>query len=176
MQPSLADACGALGLGNKPTRTERLAWEALPDRSCPALRQFVDRFPESALRGQAADLLAARETSETTVWTKAARSLPLTVPFSAEDRRSEADARALALVGATSIADNLCSGFAQTQIYRVLASRPEPAEWTCRPFSTGYACGFSGKAICDVEIRGVTTTETCPPKAAGKTQSAAAQS
>ena len=47
LQPSLSDACGALRLGNRPNRVERIAWEQLPKGNCAALRTYVLKYPES---------------------------------------------------------------------------------------------------------------------------------
>ncbi len=59
-QPLLSDGCGALGLGSKPTREERLAWEALPAGNCKAIEDFVSRFKDTAYLEQATHSLELR--------------------------------------------------------------------------------------------------------------------
>jgi hypothetical protein len=59
-QPGLSDGCGGLGLGGRPDRAERLAWEARTPGSCPALREHINRFPNGAYRSEAADLRAGK--------------------------------------------------------------------------------------------------------------------
>jgi hypothetical protein len=59
-QPLLSDGCGALGLGSKPTRQERLAWEALPAGDCKAIEAFVGKFDDTAYLDQATHSLELR--------------------------------------------------------------------------------------------------------------------
>jgi len=60
LQPCLSDLCGALGVGQRPSRDERLAWEGREPTSCAALRSHLARFPDGFYRAQASALLAAR--------------------------------------------------------------------------------------------------------------------
>jgi hypothetical protein len=96
-QPQIADVCGALGVGHRPTRTERVAWEGREAGSCAALRTHVERFPSGAYRQEAADLLAARRVTQTEIWTPSTRRLTLFQGQDAAPTRKEAAARGAAL-------------------------------------------------------------------------------
>jgi hypothetical protein len=52
----ISDVCGALGLGGRPTRDERLAWESRPRGDC--LRAFATDL-RNHYRSIAADMLSA---------------------------------------------------------------------------------------------------------------------
>ena len=78
-QPQISDACGALGIGNRPSKTERVAWASRERGSCAALRTHVERFPQGAYRAAAADMLAARRVTQKENWTPGTRRLALYV-------------------------------------------------------------------------------------------------
>jgi hypothetical protein len=59
-QPLLSDGCGSLGLGSKPSRAERLAWEALPAGECKAIEGFVSKFKDTAYLDEATHSLELR--------------------------------------------------------------------------------------------------------------------
>ena len=61
-QPGLSDSCGALHLGGRPTREERLAWCA-GRGDCQALRAHIDRFPDGAYRSEAVALSRPRRSA-----------------------------------------------------------------------------------------------------------------
>ena len=63
-QPQISDMCGALGLGNRATKAERVAWEGRKPGSCEALRTHIEHFPDGAYHDKAADMLAARRTTK----------------------------------------------------------------------------------------------------------------
>ena len=62
MQPKVSDICGNLGLGNKPTHAERVAWEKLPPGDCDALADYARRFSTSPLNARAAEWHELRRT------------------------------------------------------------------------------------------------------------------
>ncbi|MGE3251982.1 MAG: toll/interleukin-1 receptor domain-containing protein [Hyphomonadaceae bacterium] len=64
LQPGISDLCGAISLGGRPTRAERLAWANLPKDDPLRLRAHIRRFPDGVFRGQAADLILAIEQGE----------------------------------------------------------------------------------------------------------------
>jgi hypothetical protein len=163
VQPGLSDACGELRLGARPTRQERLAWEALPAGSCPALRQHIARFPEGAYRREAADLLTARRVTSDDVWRPGVRQLALFQPASAQGAPSEAAARAQAIADAQGQADNLCRGFAATTAFRFRAATPQPQTWTCEHADGGTVCGFSGAVACQLDEKTTVERESCGP-------------
>jgi hypothetical protein len=47
-QPFASDICGSLGIGRKPSRAERLAWENLPPGDCEALEEFTREYGKGA--------------------------------------------------------------------------------------------------------------------------------
>ena len=97
MQPQISDSCGALGLGNRPTKTELVAWESRERGSCAALRTHVERFPQGAYRADAADMLAARRVTQKETWTSSTRKLSLYVSQDEAASSNEAAAHAAAL-------------------------------------------------------------------------------
>jgi len=164
MQPGLSDACGAVRLGDRPSREERVAWAAKPAGSCQALRDHIARFPEGAYRREAADLLTARRVSSEDVWTPGTRSLALYQPQSAQGAPDEAAAHARALAAAQSQADNLCLGFAAATSFRFRAATPQPQTWTCAKGAGGVVCGFEGSATCQLDEKATVERETCGPE------------
>ena len=160
-QPALSDACGAVRVGERPSRDERIAWAALQPGSCPALRDFVGRFPEGAYRREAADLLTARKVTTEDVWRPSERQLALFQPQLTEGAAGEAAAQAKALAAAQTQADNLCRGFAATTAFRFRAATPRPSTWTCAPGGGGTVCGFEGMVSCQLDERASVEHETC---------------
>src|SRR5260370_10388324 len=75
LQPAISDVCGALGLGDRPTKGERIAWEGREPGSCAALRSHIEHFPNGTYRDEAAGMLAARRVTQTEVWTPTTRRL-----------------------------------------------------------------------------------------------------
>jgi hypothetical protein len=160
-QPGLSDTCGRFGLGDRPARAERLAWEAREPRSCQALRDFVQRFPDGALRSKAADLLTARTVSRAETWTAANRSLVLFQPAALTPAKSEEGARAQALTAAQSSAERLCRDFGATSIYRFEGATPQADEWDCTKLKNGVKCAFDGRAECRLQVRAMRERESC---------------
>lgn len=146
-QPLLSDACGALGLGERPTREERIAFAALPDGDCAALRAFLDRHEASPLRALADSRLNAKVIAEEESWVAGERRLILFAPGG-----SEAEARARA----GPQAERLCRGFAATLSFRL-----EAAEATGAYACEDGVCGLSGEAVCALEERQIVTREIC---------------
>jgi hypothetical protein len=160
-QPQISDMCGAIGLGNRPTKAERVAWESRKPGSCEALRTHIDRFPEGAYQGKAADMLAARRTTKTEIWIPNTRRLSLFAGQDDKTSKSKAVAQEEALARAQIAAERLCKGFVATTSFRLNSAKPITQSWTCRPSSGGVVCGFEGEAVCELEERRVEETETC---------------
>ena len=160
-QPGLSDTCGRFGIGNQPTRAERVAWEAREPGNCQALRDFVQRFPDSALRPKAADLLTARKLSRVETWTPVNRSLTLFQPAGDAAAKDEAAARERALAAAQSQAERLCRDFGATSIYRFEGATPQADQWSCARVKGGVACGFDGHAECRLQMREQRERESC---------------
>lgn len=156
----VSDACGALGAGRRPTREERLAWAALPTGSCPALRDFVERYPEGAYRGAAADLITARRVTTSEQWVAAEQQLALYVS-SGDGAANESAARAAALARGNTLAERRCRDFSASGAFRFIRARLEPEEWICRADGGGMSCAIEGRAICELQQRELVETETC---------------
>jgi hypothetical protein len=151
-QPAIADACGAMHIGNQPTQSERLAWEALPKGDCQALRSFVRDYPSSPLRSRAADLITAGERGGP--WVTTTREMPIYFEASeGEPKPTEAAAQADALERAKSDADQACRPLAAGTVFRYTpgTATAKAQTWSCNPTAAGYACSFTGWAECSVQ-------------------------
>jgi len=146
-QPALGDVCGALGLGNQPTHSERVAFEALPPGDCAALEAYRDRYETSPLREIADSRLNARLTTQEERWVAGERRLAL---FAGGASEGEARARA------TTRAEQLCRGFAATTQFRLDRSEHAGA-YLCED----GACGIAGEAVCHLQERQVIEHDTC---------------
>jgi hypothetical protein len=160
-QPGLSDACGSVGIGARPKRAERLAWEARPPGSCAALRNHIARFPVGAYRSEAADLLTARKTSVLENWQPATRTLALFVPAPPAAARDEASARSRTLENAAVESERLCRDFGAGTLYRFVAATPVAERWSCTRQGAGMICGFEGHAQCELSERQQREQERC---------------
>ena len=160
-QPMLADFCGRLGWGGKPTREARLAWQALPAGNCDALLAFRQRYEDSPLRALADSRYAARQKSEREIWSPESRQLRLFVTQDGESASDLQAAQAAALVRAGSEAQSLCQGFATTARFRFRTATPQISEWQCAEYASGHVCGGRGEAVCELDIRGSVIEERC---------------
>lgn len=164
-QPAISDSCAAMGLGNRPTREERLAWEDIQHQlpgSCNLLRAYIDRFPQGYFHGIAADLIAARKEVVEEVWQPTAnRRLTFYQRRTEQTFPDEKSARAAALVQAHKAAERLCRSFAATAEFKFIGAESNPHDWECDTLSSGVSCGFDGEAICQLEERRKVVSETC---------------
>jgi len=160
LQPQLSDLCGSLGIGHRPTKAERVAWDGC-DGSCDALRRHIQQFPDGAYRTQAAERLAARRVTQTEVWTPGTRRLTLFVGQDGAPARTEEAARSASLVLAKPMSERLCKGFEATTAFRLKAATPVAQQWHCETTVGGVVCGFDGEAVCELEERRVEETESC---------------
>ena len=119
----VSDLCGGFGLGGRPTKTERLAWQALRPGNCDDLRNFLGRFPSGAYGMQAHSLLADRHVTETPVWTAVTHQLVLRENSSEVAKGTLALAKADAVSRAQPKAVNLCNGFAAASRFRFKSAR-----------------------------------------------------
>jgi hypothetical protein len=163
LQPGLSDICGALGVGARPTKAERLAWAARPSGSCPALRDHVARFPDGAYRALAADLLTSRQVTIKTSWAPVTRPLAQFVAADGAGERTEAAAKARALERAKASAERLCRGFGAGNLFRFVGATSHADQWSCADTVQGVVCGFEGVAACALEERREIEEETCGP-------------
>ena len=160
-QPLLADACGWLGWGDKPSRQARLDWQALPAGDCQALLSFRQKHETSPLRALADSRYAARQQRERETWLADTRELRL---FVSQDGSSATDLSAAqlgALARARPEAESLCQGFAATANFRFKAATPNIEEWQCSEYASGHLCGGRGTAACELEVRKVVVEEHC---------------
>jgi hypothetical protein len=159
--PFVSDLCGGLGLGGRPTKTERLAWQSLRPGNCDDLRNFLGRFPTGAYSTQAHSLLADRHVIESPVWTAVTHQLALREsPFDIA-KATLAQAKTDAVTRAQSKAVNLCNGFAATTRFRFKSAGVEAQQWDCGKNGAGFSCGFDGQAICELEESSVRADESC---------------
>jgi hypothetical protein len=164
LQPSLSDACGALRLGNRPNRVERIAWEQLPKGNCSALRTYVLKHPESPLSNEANLLIDARQTSATETWTSTARPLPLVASADGRGSLDQATAKAAALQRANPAAERICRPFAAGTLFRFVSAQARADSWSCSSGGGGWVCGFQGWADCALQVRKEVVAESCGPQ------------
>lgn len=150
-QPTISDLCGAIGLGNRPTRTERLAWEQRPAGSCAALIRHIRRFPDGALLPQAHALYAAR-TATRVGWSERVETLPLRIPVAI----SGPGDRAATLARGQGEARDRCAMYAGNRQIRVASAAAVPTDWLC----DADGCSFTGEARCTLIEEKL--EETCP--------------
>jgi hypothetical protein len=152
-QPGLSDSCGAINLGQRPTRQERIAFEALPAGDCAALSAYRAKYEKSPLRAVVDSRLADRREAPTPRWAPHSFSQTLFQPQTAAPAATEADARAAAIAAAQGQAERLCRIAAASGLFRLRGARPEAEDWTCETYGGGRVCGFMGRAECAMERR-----------------------
>lgn len=152
VQPTLSDACGAVGLGQRPSRAERLAWAARTKGSCADLRAFINRFPGGAYHGEAADLLAAATSVRAATYSADPRTVRGYVRQSDHGFASADAAQADARTRAQADAASLC---APLDAYEKLdGTQVTPLSYDCRAgFGGGQVCALDYSATCHIETR-----------------------
>jgi len=161
LQPAVSDLCGTFGFGDRPTKSERLAWQARRPANCEDLRNHLGRFPAGAYRSQAQALLADRRVRETETWAPVERPLRL-VELQAERGLADTSlAKSDALARAQHRADDLCRGFTASTLYRFESAKPDAQEWDCAKVGKGVTCGFEGQAICQLSEKSIKEEEVC---------------
>ncbi len=155
-QPVLSDTCGALHLGGRATREERVAWLSRPKGDCEALKAHINRFPDGAYRSEAVALLAAKKVSYSDQWTPSEHRLPL---FIASAANTDA-AKAAAVAAASAQAAQLCQGFGSGTLFKYVSAKAVADSWSC----SGSSCTPSGWAVCKLQEHQQVETDTCEPK------------
>jgi hypothetical protein len=150
LQPGLSDSCGTIGLGGRPSRAERVAWDKLPAGSCETLQSYINSFPDSPKSEQAARLLLAKNVTTVEEWDEVKRPLALFVPVGG-------GGKAAAIERARSSAERLCKSFGSGSLYRYKGAQPVAQAWNC----SGNSCGFEGIAECSLELRSEREVATC---------------
>ena len=162
LQPSLADACGAVDLGGKPTRRERLAWVALPKEDCEALRNYVRKFPDSPQSDNADRLASFPRITKSERWEAATIETPLSVGLSEQNFSTELEAQSNARKRAQILADQRCLGLgASDSTYKYISAKTDSETFECLEYYSGHSCRLSGKAKCQMQVRKLEVTETC---------------
>jgi hypothetical protein len=154
--PGFSDTCGAVHLGGQPSRAERMAWSAIPSGSCPALREYVARFPESPYRREAADMVTARRVTYVRTCTPTEHRLVLNIPSTADD----AAAKTAVLRAVQPDADRLCQSFGSGTLFRYISAKATVDGWNC---ARGL-CTASGWAVCAVDQCSQVEMEACGPQ------------
>jgi hypothetical protein len=151
-QPLLSDACGALSLGGRPDRDERIAWDARRKGNCADLRSHIAQFPNGAYRRLAADLLAAQTVERATTWSPAPRTARGYVRQSLQTFGAAAAAQADAKVRAQADAATLCAPLDANE--RLAGVEVTPLTYDCRPgLGGGDVCALDYSAVCHIEAR-----------------------
>jgi hypothetical protein len=152
-QPELADACGAWGLGEMPSREERLAWAAREVGSCDDLRRHLEKFPNGAFKYKAADWLSQPRRERTAEFVSVVREAPGYVNAPDEGVGDEARAQRLALARAESDAEEfLCHSVEQDNTLEDV--KVVIGKFDCRLREKGgHACGLEYTAQCKVKAR-----------------------
>ena len=161
LQPAISDVCGALRLGGRPTKAERIAWAVRQSGSCADLRTHLERFPNGAYAAEAEAMLTARRVTQTEVWIPATRPLPLSEPQANIAFPNKTAAQVDARARAQADAERECRGFAATTLFRFKSATLAPQVWNCSQTGKGLACGFDGDAVCELEERRIKEQDTC---------------
>ena len=146
-------------MGDRPTRSERLAWAALAPHSCPALRDFVAHYPSGAYARTASNMLVAARNGRSAGFTASPRSARGYVrqserPFPSA-AAAQADAQARAVADARDITCAPQGGDERLTGVDVTAHR-----FDCRASPTGgQVCADDYAVTCRIESRAL--TETC---------------
>lgn len=151
-QPIVSDICGATGLGHRPNKAERMAWEGQAKGSCDALREHIRQFPDGAYRSRAADLLAGAKLERSASPMAVSRVANSYVRENEISLDSEKMAKAAAFTRAEQdAARTIC--LARDENEKVTGINVEPIIFSCRPgFSGGFKCGLDYRANCLVEV------------------------
>ena len=157
-QPAISDMCGSIGMGDRPTRSERLAWAVRTPHSCSALRDFVARYPSGAYARTASNMLVAARSGRAAGFSPSPRSARGYVrqserPFPSADA-AQADARTRAAADARDI---VCAPQADE---RLTGADVTANRFDCRASSAGgQICADDYAVTCRIESRAL--TETC---------------
>ncbi|SEQ07666.1 hypothetical protein SAMN05428995_102521 [Loktanella sp. DSM 29012] len=160
-QPTLSDFCGEHGLGGKPKKEERIAWESREPGSCEALRSHIDRFPNGALYARAAAALEARRVDINESWIPETSRNIFSQSFAPEGADTMIAAREGALASGRRWAEESCRAHEASDFYRFLSVDLEVEQWDCLSLRSGHYCGFDGYRICHFESLERTELETC---------------
>jgi TIR domain len=163
-QPAVSDACGALGLGSRPARAERLEWESRAQGDCEGLRRHLSQYAKGAYREEAQALLAARTVRVEESWIDGSKPQPLRllVDTNAAPSATESEARKNAVERATKKGEQMCRDFDAAGLTQFKSVDVQVDEWTkCEREGSGLVCGFDGKALCWQQVLERKEREAC---------------
>jgi hypothetical protein len=162
-QPTLSDACGALELGSRPKREERLAWEARTVGSCEDLRRHLSQYAKGAYREEAQARLAARTVKVEESWIDQTKPQPLrlVVNTNAAASTTEGEARKSALGRAAKLGERMCLDFDAAGLTKLKSVEVKVDEWSCERVGTKVVCGLDGNALCWQHVLVRNETEVC---------------
>lgn len=162
-QPGLSDACGSMGIGNTPTKAERLAWRALVVGDCSALRFHIRSFPAGAYRSRAEALVLARTVRQEESIVPSEQRIDLFVGLDSTPVDSERAAREAAMKRGMDDAAVQCRRLTATvgALFEYRDAQVDAVHWNCLRMNGGWMCGFRGQAICIVGERRRLEVETC---------------
>jgi hypothetical protein len=149
-QPLLSDACGAVGLGGRPSRAERLAWESRDTKSCTALRQYLREYPRGSFRSEAMSLLQTAQTMPAAGNDPISRTIRGFVGHPEKEFSSELAAKTDSIVRVKLDAQQVtCQPLSSTE--RLLSSVVIQTTLDCRHAALlGWSCSADYTAQCNV--------------------------
>lgn len=160
-QPQISDFCGAWGMGGKPTREERVAWEGREPGSCNALREHIRAFEGGVFYERASAGLDARVVEIHEIWRPDAIRDVFSQSFATEGAPTVEMAQAGALDEGRFWAQENCGDYAASDFYRLLDVTLEVEHWDCIDQRSGHYCGFRGYRTCHVEVLERAELESC---------------
>lgn len=153
----ISDSCGLMGLGDRPTRKERLNWQAMRPGNCADLRTHMERFPDGKLLARADALYSARVPYKTDRWTSSTQSFALAASAApSELAAGVAEARRLTQLRAQREAKSICELYVGDSGLRLVSATPTADDWRC----DRLGCRVEGHAVCVVETEVV--EDKCP--------------
>lgn len=151
-QPALADACGGLGIGGKPSRQQRTDWEGRPKGDCRWLEAYVSSTVRGPYLSEASALLQLHRDVPTGQVEFVVRDDNVGyVRQAAEASASEEAAKARAMSDARADAEAVvCRPISPQE--RLKSVEVKPVRHTCtRPLGGGHACALDYRATCTFE-------------------------
>lgn len=145
---------GDLGLTDRPSAEEAAAFEKLDKASCPALRTFLQQFPEGPLAGKVQARLDGRTTKTEQQWADMSRKMPIYVGDGmAQPVGSEALAKADLDERVKAEAARICGGLAEAGSARLEGLEVISGETKCRNLGDGFRCTFGEETPGEVQCR-----------------------
>lgn len=167
-QPNLSDACGYLGLGDKPNRRERLAWAALSiqlktpsEENCRLLASHARRFSSGAFAAEADRLAKNPIVTEIVTWTPEVRTLPVgdVIPETGLHSKREAQLEVRSRVVIKAKAQ--CAGYINNGPWRLASFKVTDERYSCDISGGVHYCSLEAQSQCSLEKRDVKQVSKC---------------